>query len=81
MTGGSRFVVLTWCTKFTACVMMELISAMCFFFQWLETTFLGYFREWKKEIQSLPLEANEKQRMLISRETMDGLEITGTKLL
>ena len=43
-------------------------------------TFLGYFREWKKEVQSLPLEAGEQRRMMISRETMEGLEITGKNL-
>ena len=37
---------------------------------------LGYFREWKK-VRSLPLEAGEQRRMMIIRETMEGLEITG----
>ena len=42
---------------------------------------MGYFEEWKKEISSLRVSSKEKQRMLISRETMEGLKITGIPCL
>ena len=45
--------------------------------QWLRSTFLVYLDGWKKEIDALPgLEPKEKSRMLLSRETQEGLRIT-----
>ena len=43
--------------------------------QWLKTTsFLGYFHEWKKEVESLPFTPKEEElHMVISRETMEGV--------
>jgi hypothetical protein len=45
----------------------------------LEKDFLGYLTEWKTAVEGdKKLNAEEKRRMLLSRETMEGLEITGT---
>ena len=45
----------------------------------MEEEFLGYLKEWKTAVENEnELNADEKRRMLLSRETMEGLEITGT---
>ena len=44
----------------------------------MEKDFLGYLKEWKTAVESdKELNADEKRRMLLSQETMEGLEITG----
>lgn len=41
--------------------------------------FLGYLKEWKTAVEGeKKLTADENRRMLLSQETMEGLEITGT---
>ena len=46
--------------------------------QWLNDEFLGYLAEWEEEVKSQPgIDAKEKQRMWLSRETVEGLRMTG----
>ncbi len=46
--------------------------------QWLTDDFLGYLAEWEKEIaETQGLKTKEKQRLGLSRETVQGLRITG----
>jgi hypothetical protein len=46
--------------------------------QWLETDFLAYLAEWKREVDSnRDLSASERAKLLLSRETLEGLTITG----
>ena len=46
-------------------------------FDWLVNVFLKYFDDWKNKIDSIPgLSDTEKERMFISRQTMEGLKIT-----
>jgi hypothetical protein len=47
---------------------------------WLNEEFLGYLDEWKKEVNERPgnFTALHKKKMLLSRETLEGLYISGT---
>ena len=46
--------------------------------QWLLNDFLGYLGEWEVEIAEVPgLDQKEQQKLCLSRETMEGLKITG----
>ena len=50
-----------------------------FLFQWLEQDFLGYLKEWEESVEGREgFSAAEKAMMLLSRETIEGLNITGT---
>ena len=46
--------------------------------QYLEGEFLDYFEEWEKFVQERPrnVTKNDREKMLLSRQTLDGLEIT-----
>ena len=47
--------------------------------QWLEKDFLGYLREWEDSVQRRGgFTKEEKDRMTISKETLEGLRMTGT---
>ena len=47
--------------------------------QWLLNDFLGYLDEWEREMAGTPgLSQKEKQKLGLSRETVQGLKITGT---
>lgn len=49
--------------------------------QWLENDFLGYLKEWKDSVDArTDVPKAEKPTMLLSRETQEGLHITGTLL-
>ena len=46
--------------------------------QWLEDAFLSYFSDWEAGVQSRPgFSAAQKALMLLSRETREGLRMTG----
>ena len=46
--------------------------------QWLCNDFIGYLAEWESEVASMAgLKQGERQKLTLSRETMDGLKITG----
>ena len=45
--------------------------------KWLQRTFLGYFSDWKRNIEMREgFTRREKEKMLISAETYEGLRIT-----
>lgn len=51
---------------------------MCFNTQWLEDGFLGYLDRWESSVQGRQgFTPAEKELMLLSRETREGLRITG----
>ena len=46
--------------------------------QWLEETFLGYLKEWKESVdERTGFDKKEKAKMMISRETIEGLKMAG----
>ena len=46
--------------------------------QWLKDDFLGYLSEWEKSVSSRDgFTSKEKSFMCLSRETLEGLQITG----
>ena len=46
--------------------------------QWLKDNFLKWLDEWKEEVESREdLDAYEKERRQLSRETLEGIHITG----
>ena len=45
--------------------------------QWLKEDFLGYLREWEQECSKKPLKPSLSRRQCLSRETLEGLRITG----
>lgn len=44
--------------------------------QWLEKDFLGYLQEWEDSVESRT-DGKDNSTMLLSRETIEGLHITG----
>ena len=47
-------------------------------FQWLEKDFLGYLDDWEKSVKERNgFTDEEKKRMTLSQETLDGLRMTG----
>ena len=45
--------------------------------QWLREDFLGYLSEWEQECLKKPLKRSQSRRQCLSRETLEGLRITG----
>ena len=46
--------------------------------QWLEEDFLGYLKEWEKSVKGRKgFNDAEKNMMMLSQETLEGLQITG----
>ena len=43
--------------------------------QWLEEDFLGYIDSWEHEVQDTGCPANEKRKMMLSSETIEGIRI------
>ncbi len=54
-------------------------NKICTCMQWLEKDFITYLNEWQESIQQnwKGLGNEDKQRMCISRETLEGLRFTG----
>ncbi len=47
--------------------------------KWLKTKFLPWIDEWENQVKNRKdLDAYEQERRLLSRETMEGIRITGT---
>ena len=47
-------------------------------FQWLEEGFLGYLDDWEKAVKERKgFTDEEKKRMMLSQETLEGLRMTG----
>ena len=56
----------------------SIYTNLLFKMQWLSTTFLNTLDEWEKEVKGMPDMTNDhKNRLLLSRETCQGLKITG----
>ena len=50
--------------------------------QWLKEDFMGWLDEWESCVESREdLSLSEKDRLCLSRETLDGLRFTGTIFL
>ena len=50
--------------------------------QWLEEDFLGYLKEWEESVSARAgFTAKEKKNMLLSQETLLGIEVTGKAVL
>ena len=47
--------------------------------QWLEEDFLNYFDEWENSVDAHTDDDAAKAKMLLSRQTLDGLRIIGRK--
>ena len=57
---------------------MHMCMCIYIIYQWLEEDFLGYLKEWELDVESHGgLDAGAQRRMLLSQETLEGLEITG----
>lgn len=51
-------------------------------FQWLQESFLGYLHEWQCSIDGREdFSKGQKNMMCLSKETLDGLKITGKEFL
>ena len=52
-------------------------------FEWLESSLLGYFKSWKESIEKRPgnFTENAKNKMFISRQTHEGIQITAHSLI
>ena len=47
-------------------------------FQWLREDFLGYLDEWEASVAARPgFSKAERNKMLLSQETLSGLRLTG----
>ena len=52
-------------------------KSTCIVFQWMEEDFLHYLKEWEKQVMSYDdLDDKAKMKMLLSKETREGLHIT-----
>lgn len=60
------------------CMCVCLCNDSSFSCKWLKDTFLKYLDEWEAEVKSLRVEKREQSKMLLSKETREGLQITGT---
>ena len=45
--------------------------------QWLEKEFLGYLNEWEESVEGRVEIEKERNKMLLSRETIEGLRMSG----
>ena len=46
--------------------------------QWLDEDFLKYLQDWEDSVNAIEdLEAGAKNKMLLSRESLEGIQITG----
>lgn len=55
----------------------SLVKITCM--QWLQDAFLGYFSNWEAGVQDRPgFTTAQKALMLLSKETREGLQMTGT---
>ena len=52
---------------------------MILLIQWLENDCLSYFREWEESVKAMTdVDDKTKKKMLLSRETRMGIEMTST---
>ena len=53
------------------------IVVILIFFQWLEDHFLKYLSDWEEYVESHTELSADAKKMMLSRETLEGLKITG----
>lgn len=52
--------------------------AMCSYLQWLTDTFINFLHDWQHEADKMDnLKADEKRRLCLSPQTLEGLRLTG----
>jgi hypothetical protein len=50
-------------------------------FQWVEEDFLGYLTQWDEVVKAREgFSADERKKMTLSQETLQGLRMTGTQM-
>ena len=55
-----------------------MVNACRLFLQWLKEVFLTYLKGWEEEVMAKEgYNAGQKAKMLLSRVTMDGIQMTG----
>ena len=55
-----------------------LYKSLVFLLQWLENDFLGYLKEWEDSVKADTGSSDgEKPKMLLSRQTIEGLVMSG----
>lgn len=52
-----------------------------FLFQWLEKDFLEYLSKWDEYAESHSKSATDKSKMMLSRETIEGIRMTGMSVI
>lgn len=45
-------------------------------FDWLENVFLKYLKDWELQVDSMPIDEADKEKKMLSRQTLVGVEIT-----
>ena len=60
-----------------------MLIRVCFLFsQWLETDFLKYLLDWEDSVsRRTDIEQQDKNKLMLSRETLEGVRITGKPAL
>ena len=58
-------------------LVMNQSIVLCQLMQWLREDFMKYLQDWQQEVNALPVKKKERQKFCLSRETMDGMKITG----
>ena len=60
-----------------------MLITVCFLFsQWLETDFLKYLLDWEDSVsRRTDIEQQDKNKLMLSRETLEGVRITGKPAL
>ena len=62
----------------SGCIVITITIKLCF--KYLSKEFLPYFEKWKESVACRPgFEDAEKNRMLLSQATLDGILITGIR--
>ena len=66
------------CTRSCSYYLFGGLCDVCVFFQWLKDGFLKYLQDWEDCVHSREgFSKAEAQKMQLSRETVEGLRITG----
>ena len=65
-------------TPYTNILVLMITHTHCT--QWLENEFMGYLREWQEELRMKFPSKKERNKRCLSRETLEGLQMTGMQL-
>ena len=55
-------------------------ASIYFFLQWLKKDFLRYLSEWEEYADKNTTSAKDNGKMMLSRETLEGIRMTGNLL-